>query len=137
MSINSDITTALYTQVEVAAAAVNLPVKFPNIPFTSPDNNRYLDVTHFRNDPDPPLTWDGTSFYVGILQINLVIEAGVGDVLPTNICDQIAGFFEFGTVLRSGNTAVKIEQKPGVLTAIENGQTTLYPVSVRYRCSSA
>lgn len=144
--IETDIKQALFDHVSMNVAGttdwlangVSFRVEFPDLTFTVPesDEKRYLNVKHF---PAPTTNYDladDSQTHSGTLQITLVDPNQLGELQASEITSQIVARFAKDTELRSGDAVVKIPQTPAVLGSIVDGQRTLYPVSIRYRCST-
>lgn len=136
MTVESDIENGLMTRVsEFAASYITglLPVAFPDVPFTPPDNNDpYLEVIHFRNTNGPDL-WGTTKRLRGILQVSVIDPKQEGTQIGIEIGSAIANYFEKNTRWNYGATMIKITNTPTLLTPLVNPEKTEYPVSIPYR----
>lgn len=127
---------ALSEATRVMAFSLNLPVLYPNIindTIPPPDESDYIEVKHFPNVTDGYDWGSAIDIQTGIWQLGLVTTKRDG-VDRLVIIDQIGSYFARGMEFRSGQTVVKIEQPPSLLTVIVDGQKSIYPVSIRYRC---
>lgn len=136
MGIHIDIENALSDHTTALAVALggSIPVQLPNNKIDPPESGVYLTVEHFKNATGN-FGWENdTTEYPGIWQITIVHLPDRGAIPLMTLADAIANFFPKGSILRSGSAAVKIEEKPSVLSALTDGQKTELPVSIRYRC---
>lgn len=131
----ADLSKALMEKVVAVGGALGLSIAFPDVTFTVPDKpERYLEVTHFRNDAQSPM-WDESSVYSGILQIGLVSYMQQGELPELEICGKIAKAFRKNTVLNYGEAVVRISASPSILSVLQDGHKATYPVSIPYRTS--
>lgn len=131
----SEIIRALSDATERVMFQLDITASFPDIPFTPPvDGSAWLECLHFPNVTDG-FGWNGPNIEQGIWQISLVRTDHVGSIPAVEICEKITAHFAKGSEFWFGDTVVKIEQPPSILTAIQDGQKVTYPVSIRYRAS--
>jgi len=142
MTPEADIADALLSAVSTIAGTLALPVAMPGIVFPPADHPEYseqvhLEVRHFRNTNIS--AWWGTEvIYIGILQISVIDPTQVGEIAPTEYAGQIAEAFKKNRVIQTTEgKRIQVYENPTVLSSIEYGQKTAYPVSIPYRCSKA
>lgn len=133
MTLEVDIDTALMLKAEQIAASLFLPLAVPNRVFEKPDDGRWLRVQHLRNR-NTGIVWGDETMFQGILQFDIFGPPDLGSTPTLAIGANIVALLPKGTELREGVAVVKIDEKPSVLSQVEDGQETFVPVSVRYRC---
>lgn len=141
MSIEVDIANALANRIIAAAPGLGLPLAMPNIPFPPSDHpeyseNVYLDIKHFRNTNLSP-TWGNEKTLLGLYQISIVDPRQAGEISATAIASQIIDLYAKNSNLFEGSTRVLIYEQPSLLSTVQSGQKSIYPVSIPYRCFKA
>jgi hypothetical protein len=85
------------TYIKKDSSGKPLNVSLPNIPFTEPDDKRYFAVSFMANEPDPAgLGTEAENFWVGILQIDIMVPLGAGMEETTAKYDWINRLFQRG-----------------------------------------
>ena len=131
-------------RVAVICSSLGLPVAWPNIAFTPPDNMPYgrvyvLPAQTVGQDLEGQLRT-----YQGILQLNIIAPAGGGVTLARGLAKSVADAFPEGIPLVDGDLTVYINGPPQVRqpiqdrpTSASNGSTGSItyttPVSMQYR----
>lgn len=131
-------------RVAVICSSLGLPVAWPNIAFTPPDNAPYgrvyvLPAQTVGQDLEGQLRT-----YQGILQLNIIAPAGGGVTLARGLAKSVADAFPEGIPLVDGDLTVYINGPPQVRqpiqdrpTSASNGSTGSItyttPVSMQYR----
>ncbi|HID1059823.1 TPA: DUF4128 domain-containing protein [Enterobacter roggenkampii] len=131
----------LESRVAIIAESLGLPIAWPNIAFTPPDDAPYgrvyvLPAQTVGQDLEGQLRT-----YQGILQLNIIAPAGSGVSLARGLIKSVADAFPEGLPLVDGDLTVYINGPPQVRQPIQdrptsspNGSITYTtPVSMQYR----
>ncbi|MCM7631324.1 phage tail terminator-like protein [Enterobacter bugandensis] len=134
----------LESRVAIIAESLGLPIAWPNITFTPPDDAPYgrvyvLPAQTVGQDLEGQLRT-----YQGILQLNIIAPAGSGVTLARGLTKSVADAFPEGLPLVDGDLTVYINGPPQVRQPIQdrptsspNGSTGSItyttPVSMQYR----
>ncbi|HAY5548374.1 TPA: hypothetical protein J0A54_001990 [Escherichia coli] len=134
----------LESRVAIIAESLGLPIAWPNIAFTPPDDAPYgrvyvLPAQTVRQDLEGQLRT-----YQGILQLNIIAPAGSGVTLARGLTKSVADAFPEGLPLVDGNLTVYINGPPQVRQPIQDRPTSApngssgsitytIPVSMQYR----
>lgn len=124
------ILTAVFTKLSTVSG---LPkIMYPNINNVSvPDE--YIAVYSIPTATEN-LTIDGKEYQYGLVQVDCVVRANIGEIKAAQIADKIINAFKVGTVIASG---LKVN-KPSYASAGLNTGDGHYkiPVTIRYQCTS-
>ncbi|MFY7431717.1 phage tail terminator-like protein [Enterobacter cloacae complex sp. IR5441] len=134
----------LESRVAIIAESLGLPIAWPNIAFTPPDDAPYgrvyvLPAQTVGQDLEGQLRT-----YQGILQLNIIAPAGSGVTLARGLTKSVADAFPEGLPLVDGNLTVYINGQPQVRQPIQDRPTSApngssgsitytIPVSMQYR----
>ncbi len=134
----------LESRVAVICSSLGLPVAWPNIAFTPPDNVPYgrvyiLPAQTVGQDLEGQLRT-----YQGILQLNIIAPAGSGVTQARGLTTSVADAFPEGLPLVDGDLTVYINGPPQVRPPIQDRPTSApngssgsitytTPVSMQYR----
>lgn len=134
----------LESRVAIIAESLGLPIAWPNIAFTPPDDAPYgrvyvLPAQTVGQDLEGQLRT-----YQGILQLNIIAPAGSGVTLARGLTKSVADAFPEGLPLVDGDLTVYINGPPQVRQPIQDRPTSLpngttgsitytTPVSMQYR----
>ncbi|OIZ37332.1 hypothetical protein BEH70_22350 [Citrobacter freundii] len=134
----------LESRVAVICSSLGLPVAWPNIAFTPPDNAPYgrvyvLPAQTVGQDLEGQLRT-----YQGILQLNIIAPAGSGVTLARGLATSVTDAFPEGLPLVDGDLTVYINSPPQVRQPIQDRPTSApndssgsitytTPVSMQYR----
>ena len=131
MSGEESILRALQAGVTAAVAASTvptLPVSYVGVGFTVPDDQKWLEIVWLPNNVQGDL-WGNEKTYRGILRIILHWpNNGAGPYGPLGLIGSISDYFYKGRMLAD----VQIYEKPDLINLLQDGDDTLYPVSLRY-----
>lgn len=138
------ISELLESRVAIIAESLGLPIAWPNIAFTPPDDAPYgrvyvLPAQTVGQDLEGQLRT-----YQGILQLNIIAPAGSGVTLARGLTKSVADAFPEGLPLVDGNLTVYINGPPQVRQPIQDRPTSApngssgsitytIPVSMQYR----
>lgn len=130
--------------IAVICSSLGLPVAWPNIAFTPPDNAPYgrvyvLPAQTVGQDLEGQLRT-----YQGILQLNIIAPAGSGVAQARGLAKSVADAFPEGLPLVDCDLTVYINGPPQVRTPIQDRPTSApngssgsitytTPVSMQYR----
>ncbi|ELJ5797625.1 DUF4128 domain-containing protein [Enterobacter roggenkampii] len=134
----------LESRVAIIAESLGLPIAWPNITFTPPDDAPYgrvyvLPAQTVGQDLEGQLRT-----YQGILQLNIIAPAGSGVTLARGLTKSVADAFPEGLPLVDGDLTVYINGPPQVRQPIQDRPTSspngttgsityTTPVSMQYR----
>ncbi|EFH3905375.1 phage tail terminator-like protein [Escherichia sp. WS2328_2] len=134
----------LESRVAIIAESLGLPIAWPNIAFTPPDDAPYgrvyvLPAQTVGQDLEGQLRT-----YQGILQLNIIAPAGSGVTLARGLTKSVADAFPEGLPLVDGDLSVYINGPPQVRQPIQDRPTSspngttgsityTTPVSMQYR----
>ncbi|EHN8804329.1 hypothetical protein FD827_03285 [Klebsiella pneumoniae] len=134
----------LESRVAIIAESLGLPIAWPNIAFTPPDDAPYgrvyvLPAQTVGQDLEGQLRT-----YQGILQLNIIAPAGGGVTLARGLAKSVADAFPEGLPLVDGDLTVYINGPPQVRQPIQDRPTSspngttgsityTTPVSMQYR----
>ncbi|HFQ5672237.1 TPA: phage tail terminator-like protein [Enterobacter roggenkampii] len=134
----------LESRVAIIAESLGLPIAWPNIAFTPPDDAPYgrvyvLPAQTVGQDLEGQLRT-----YQGILQLNIIAPAGSGVTLVRGLAKSVADAFPEGLPLVDGDLTVYINGPPQVRQPIQDRPTSspngttgsityTTPVSMQYR----
>ena len=134
----------LESRVAIIAESLGLPIAWPNIAFTPPDDAPYgrvyvLPAQTVGQDLEGQLRT-----YQGILQLNIIAPAGSGVTLARGLTKSVADAFPEGLPLVDSDLTVYINGPPQVRQPIQDRPTSspngttgsityTTPVSMQYR----
>ncbi len=134
----------LESRVAIITESLGLPIAWPNIAFTPPDDAPYgrvyvLPAQTVGQDLEGQLRT-----YQGILQLNIIAPAGSGVTLARGLTKSVADAFPEGLPLVDGDLSVYINGPPQVRQPIQDRPTSspngttgsityTTPVSMQYR----
>ena len=134
----------LESRVAIIAESLGLPIAWPNIAFTPPDDAPYgrvyvLPAQTVGQDLEGQLRT-----YQGILQLNIIAPTGSGVTQARGLAKSVADVFPEGLALVDGDLAVFINGPPQVRQPIQDRPTSApngssgsitytTPVSMQYR----
>jgi hypothetical protein len=121
----------LYTPLDNAFPNI---VKFPNRMLAVPNDDKWIEVIHQPNGVARSLLGDANKDPdQGLMRVGVHWPVDAGDDDPSALCLQIQVLYAKGTRFQAAGLTVEIYEKPSIGGAIEDGQTVLFPVSIRYR----
>ena len=86
MSNSADLRTALIQSI--LNASLSYPIKWANAPFDTPTNETWLRVTPLYGQPQP-YSMTTTDRIDGVLQIDVFVPKGKGDLIGHQVADEI------------------------------------------------
>lgn len=132
MTIERSILQALQQKVIAAVATSTmptLPIKFVDVSFTIPNNQKWLEVIFIPNNA-ADITWGDEELNRGIMRLILHWpNNGAGAYAPLNLMASIAATFTKSERIAG---LLQILNKPKTMTTVQQGSENWYPVSVEY-----
>jgi len=126
----ADIAAAFRDQIRTAVGP-SATVVFENTPPVTPPRPYYKAFLLPGENETPTFGTDKRVRAVGIYQVNVVVDAGVGDGLAASLADEIMSAFYRGLTFVAGAAIITIE-KSWRSAGIPSGDHYSIPVSVRY-----
>ncbi len=129
--IESDTLSILQQATTVAVAASMLPalpIKYINITFEVPNDQKYLETVFIPNNGSDSC-WGDENQYAGLYRLLLHWPIDrKGPYAPMKTLESICSYFDKTRFLGP----VKISQSPNMTSAIANPPETIYAASIRY-----
>lgn len=123
--------SVLFTAIKAVTDGLGYPVKWPNT--NGPENEpTWIDVVHIPNGVAKSGLNDLKANH-GLLNIGVMVQPNSGAQIANTTRAALAAIFLQGTVLRDTGIMVEIYSPPVLGTALESGQKTNFPLSIRYR----
>lgn len=93
----------------VIDASLPYPIKWPNKPFTTPNNAPWVRIT-ILNMGDSPVTLGsgGYNDRTGLMQVDIFVPKGSGDLTATTTTDTVKNIFKTGAKLTHSGQTVRI-----------------------------
>lgn len=136
MSIETDITNALYAKISEAVKATNIPampVQYPLRSFNRPNNGTWLEVIHIRNNRTNEF-WGAERTFQGLVRLILHWSNNDAGIFPAiAYLDQLAALIPKGTILSFGDASVLIYDNPDVGSLIVDNGLVMVPLTLMYR----
>ena len=108
-----------------------LPVSYPAVPFTPPDEGIWLEVVAIWNgNTNYGVAQSGPSVEVGMFRV-LVMSRGVGLVAPQEMAELVSDAFPKGSVFGTAMT----DTAPEITGPIQHDDKLMIPVTVRWRAT--
>lgn len=131
MAVESDIFAALMARVASLALTPAMPVAYPNVTYTPPAAQRYLEVKFVPNDNDR-FGMSTTHRIFGLLQFNVHGKKGTGEAAARTDAAAVAGHFPCDLELESGATRLRITSRPAVRDMIVEDASVFIPILVSW-----
>lgn len=132
MAAEESILRALQGGVTAAVAASstpNLPVSYVGVNFTTPDDQKWLEIVWLPNNVQGGLDGEAKN-HRGILRLLLHWpNDGAGVYRPLAVIESIGAYFTNGLLLSN----VQIYSKSDLTGVLQDGDDTIYPLSIRYQ----
>lgn len=111
-----------------------LPFSFQNEEFNKPQDGKYVEFIHFRNERQDYSWNEDDGITKGIMQFNIYWPNVSGTIAPNAIADQIVNFFKKGTVIffEGGKITTELSSVMS-LVANSDGTDCFTPVRIPYR----
>src|SRR5690606_37504517 len=132
MATETDIVAALFGRVNslvLTPALAASAVSWPNVTFTPPSTQRYLEVKFVPN-ANTRFGHSRTHRIFGLLQLNMHGKKGVGETACRTDAAALAAHFPADLALDSGATRVRIYEPPAVRDLIVADASIIIPVIV-------
>lgn len=131
-SIKKSLATATINAVNAITVPTLLPIKFPLLTFKVPDDNRYVEYVHIRNNIDNEF-WGSEKTYRGI--VRLLVHWSIddqGDMPALRYCDLLAEQFPKGSQFENGGVIVKLFENPDLGSLVEAAPDAFFPLTLQY-----
>ena len=134
MSVYAETTVmeALFARLKALVFSPALPIAWPNVAFTPPDDRKWLRATDIPASTLPANVAASTREHVGIMQVDVFRPLNEGPVTGREIAAQIAAQFAPPLVLYAGAVRISINQA-AIGPSLVSGDAMQIPVSIRYR----
>lgn len=109
-----------------------LPIAWPNVPFTAPDDQRYLRAYVL---PGQPEGIDLSGRHIrrgGVLQLSVCWPVGAGVTAPRDVAGAIAERFAPGTIIERGGLRIRISRPPRIAGELIEDVVMQTPISIEY-----
>ena len=121
----------IFAAIKAVTDTLGYPVKWPN--YNGPENaETWIDIVHIPNGV-AKAGWNDQKANHGIINIGVMVQPNSGAQIANTARAALASAFLQGTVLLSSGIRVEIYSPPVLGTALESGQKTNFPLSIRYR----
>lgn len=119
------------TMIAVSESLIpDLPIAFIDVPFTVPNNQRYLEVVIIPNDSTE--FWGEEKIYRGLFRLILHWgKNGTGAYSPLEVLGSIADYFSKDRPLQN----LRIYETATFAGVLDGGADSLYPANMRYQSS--
>ena len=117
------------TAAVLVSTAPTLPVSYVGVNFNIPNDQKWFEIIWLPNNIQAGFSGNEKN-HRGILRILLHWpNDGAGAYAPLNIIESVGNFFTNGKLLSD----VQIYGKGDITGVIQDGDDTVYPLSVRYQ----
>jgi hypothetical protein len=111
----------------VASSRPTLPIAYVDVPFTPPQDKRWLEIIRFADNNQPYL--DAGTLLKGSVRLLLHWSKGGGSLAPMQLCESIAAQLPKG--LRF--SGISVSQAPLTGDPIQTDVDVLYPMTMKYQ----
>lgn len=133
--IDAEIYDAFAAAVSTFAGSLSspLPVAFPDVQFTPPDEGPWLEVKWFPNETQNyGIGNEGPSVHRGFGQVAVVTRKGTGLVDLLVVAGGVLAAFTKGTLLGPA----RVYRKGWVSSVVQDTDRTLLPITIPYRAGT-
>lgn len=110
------------------------PIKAPGRTFAIPNDQKYFEIIPFLNGSFRTF-WNSGETFQGFARVLLHWPTDDGGIYtPMALLAKVKAVLAKGTTLANGGANLLIYDHPSIASPIENGQETLFPLTVRYQC---
>jgi hypothetical protein len=125
---------AIKAQVEVAVAAMSLPVAWPNESFVKPEGN-YLRVTHVPNtNQRRSLRGADAHRRLSLLQIDVFGKKNLDASVSTELAGRVATYFPADFVMVLNGVRTRVVKAPDVAQSLPGDTHVQTPVMIQLEC---
>lgn len=132
--MEQDIVNALLTRLStLVVTPTALPVAWPDVPYAPTVGQAHLRASILRADPSQVTL--GTGGYTrsrGVLQVDVCMPEGSGEVKGSAVADQVIAHFK-QTTLVSGLTTVRVIRRPHIAAVLKDSPWYRFIVRVPYQ----
>jgi hypothetical protein len=132
VSTEADLYDAFATAFATFAAGLSpaLPVSWPGIHFTPPDEGSWLELRLFPNETQNyGLADDAPALHQGMLQVGVCTRPGGGIVDALQVAGAVVAAFPKGTQVGP----VSVQRKPWISGVLTESDRIVHPVTIPYR----
>tara|TARA_R110002167_G_scaffold42512_13_gene129167 strand:+ start:7221 stop:7634 length:414 start_codon:yes stop_codon:yes gene_type:complete len=129
-TVESEIIEALSAHLSTMADV--WPIAFENVDPGSLTNTRHLRTQHIPGPPRSYTLGRGFAQFIGIFQITVVVEKGIGAILPNTEVSKIVQHFERMGTISCPSGLITITERPASAGGLDGGATYDTPISIRY-----
>lgn len=125
---------AFCQQVATFAAGYSpdLPVAYPDVSFTPPDEGQWLEVVAIWNGNDNYGVGNaGPSVEMGMFRVLVMSRSGLGIMAGQALAEDVCGAFPKGSVFGSA----QMDKAPEITGPIQHDDKTMIPVTMRWRAT--
>ncbi|WP_417702363.1 DUF4128 domain-containing protein [Pseudophaeobacter sp.] len=118
-------------------SALGLPIAWPNVDFTPPENQKYLRVQFVPNVTQRQwIASDGVHRYLGLLQVSVFWPKGQyeGELRPREIAGQVAAHFPCDHQMTEDDVTVRVMERPTVADMLPEDSRVHIPVTIQWEC---
>lgn len=130
--VEAEIRSLLYVSVNAFADAEGLPVVWPNTRFDAQAHTNYLRAAVLPVTPRLLTVCDGGSVYDWILQINIYVPDGVGELVAQRYADKLRDTYPVGFEL-VGNHRYRVIEPAHVAPPVPVEGWYFTPVQHRFQ----
>lgn len=113
------------------------PIKAPGRTFQPPIDQKYFEIIPFLNGAFQTFWASGETFQ-GFARVILHWPTDDGGIYgPMALLAKVKAVLAKGTFLENSGAKLLIYDHPVIASPVENGQETLFPLTVRYQCFAA
>lgn len=128
---------ALYTDAIALADALGLPISVPNVVFPPMTNPEYSEQVHLeiRNfwAGIAWQSWGSDARPIATFQVSVIDPNQAGEINPTMFAGQVMDHYVNGKHLWTAHMErLTFSAAPTLLTSVQYGQKSIYPVSIPY-----
>lgn len=125
----------LEARLKTYADANSLQVAWQNVPFTPPATTYLRAFVLPANNGSETLEGEHIA-YSGVFQVNVVAPINSGPAAAESIAEGVQFHFPNNLRLTGGSLVPQIVGPPSIATALQNPESFVIPVSIRYRADA-
>lgn len=131
-TIETKIWLAARKAVEALVLSPELPVAYPDVPYTSDPDQDYLRFSWFPNNNFRFLVSSGPHQRRGLLQLDVFVQKRQDASVGIEIAGQVAAHFGTDSLMVYEDIALRVIKAPDVARPMDDVSHTMIPVSVSY-----
>jgi hypothetical protein len=119
-------------QAFVLDRSPELPVAYPGVTFTPPDNGQWLEVRMFPNETQNyGLANTGVFIHRGFMQVTVCERPGGGITAGLALAGEVVDAFDKGTEA----SPALVTRRPWISSVLSQPDRTMYPVTIPYEAA--